>query len=177
MLTRVSSCLFEISSTGLVELDVVAEYAVIGITCTSPGPGMTIFPILEGKSRYEHWYPIRPSQARRCCLTALPRTIIGKTNGYRQSWRARCFLRCLQWQLSFLFWMLSARCMQATVGHAGKRSPAAFSEFPHRPAVVQFATSEKYSRCKMEVELLFSDFVCRPYASEQVLHICAFAHA
>jgi hypothetical protein len=40
MPTRVLTYLFEISSTGPVELDVVVEYAVVRITCPS---GMTAF--------------------------------------------------------------------------------------------------------------------------------------
>jgi hypothetical protein len=56
-------------------------------------------------------------------------------------------------------------------------APSSLFGASHRPAVVQFVTSEKYSRCKMEIELLFLDSICRPYASEEVLHTCAFAYA
>ena len=56
MLTKVLSCLFEISSTGPVELDVVAEYAVVGSHAPHP-VGDDNVPILEDKSRHEHRYP------------------------------------------------------------------------------------------------------------------------
>ena len=111
MLTRVLSCLFEISSTGPVELDVVCSSR---ITTPSTRPGMTMFLYSRTKSQHEAPVPIRQSQARRCCLIALPGIIIGKTK-----WLSAELTRSMLFAMSPMaieFPLLDAVC-QMYAGH------------------------------------------------------------